>query len=855
MRNVAKVYRLVAFRVCDARLANDFTADVDDRMTAIFSSWMSVVVEWCSVEMDADDIMESLGILIEAVQFLSVVAESFPVLCTPLDTASATGRSKVSAIMELAWGYLRTLVAVYTEVSSSSSEYSGHVAHDGDRIEVGVFVMHLFELLKVCINVSSQQTHAVSLSQSDLNDLMSMLVQFMQLNEEQVEQYLSDGNDFVAADQDDSLELSLRHTGCDFVHEMFMSSPMRIFEAIVSKVESSLMNFYGMLSSESSDANQDGHVLLTQGVAIEQPVCIPEAHLVQLEGSLFALRCMGRKFTKRYLRGQRFEGNCGSGGDDENEVGCGTKSGLSQTQATARDQEVERLQRIISGLVNTFFNDNFLALATSSTCESGSDTSKLSILRGIISSLLSSYSQILPPSSLQFLLNVLITFSSTSLASVECIATRLYHCTALGVVCNLAVKHFQYNVLIVDDVFARSLESFMDICLHAIDSTIHIPLENVTQLLNVASNALRASDDDSPHFLPPTAVEKLIVLGLSTWSDYRNDPFSVEIAQEMVVALLSALKIDGHYGTEQLGSRERLSIFCQVYFPQLEEIVGSMSLGENSKNLGDIAIRVLVESMGSSPGVGSSTTAGGSYDDESNTIIHLMSDPTLRALCKVFELSLESNNQESDEGYRIDIGETLRSVSIFFSIQGLDLSTLDNDLRNEIITAVVNAVHQILTDGDEYNYSAVCGCLSHMLVHFSDVMTGMDNVVVIIQHMVQLIHDVKPCENTRNILMMGIVHIFCRNPVFVSSALGTSTLQGGGNGLAFMIDTWFELHPQLESRYNRHISTLGMLHVVEMYISQGVGEAFLQRLLQLVVQTISGIEQTEAVSFFALITL
>lgn len=723
VRNIAKLYRLVAFRVCDARLANDFTADIDDSMTAIFSSWMQVVVQWCSVDMDTGDILECLGVLIEVIQFLSVVAESFPALCTLSQqqagqsnsgSSSSSNSNMITAIMHLAWRYLHSLVEVYAEVSSPDTEYSGrHIAHDGDRIEVGVFVMHLFELLKICINIissssSSQHTHEMQLGQRDLNDLMSMLVRYMQLSEEQVQQYLVEGNDFVAADQDDCLELSLRHTGCEFVHEMFMSSPGRIFEAIVSKVESDLTNFYANLSGG------EGQELLGQGVMVTEPVLIPEERVTQLEASLFALRCMGRKFTKRYLRSRRglggnsnsSAGGCGGGG-----AGAGGSGGSADAVVEALEREVARLQRVISGLVNTFFNDNFLRLATSTASPSDSESEsegggtnpcKLCICRGIISSLLSSYSQILPVSSLSFLLSVTLQFSSPSLAAVECVAARLYHCSALGVLVNLAVKHFNYSVLTVEQTFERSMESFLHICAHATDSTIHIPLENITNLLNTASAALRSSADPStPHFLPPAAIEQLLLLGLSTWATYRDDPFSVDITRELFLALLTALTIHGHYGTEQIHSRDRLILFCQAYFPPLEAIVADMCLGESQKNLGDIALRVLVEGMAATPDSDDGVGAGGQRDKSYATIISLLGVPTLQALARVFAMSLSEGTPLQGQGeggtgeYRIDIGETLRSLSMFFSIKDLHFDSLDPAIRGEIIADVLNSAHQV----------------------------------------------------------------------------------------------------------------------------------------------------------------
>jgi hypothetical protein len=130
-------------------------------------------------------------------------------------------------------------------------------------------------------------------------------------------------------------------------------------------------------------------------------------------------------------------------------------------------------------------------------------------------------------------------------------------------------------------------------------------------------------------------------------------------------------------------------------------------------------------------------------------------------------------------------------------------------------------------------------------VHFLSVMDDLSNVISLLQHLVRLISTAKRDENNRNILTMGIVHIFCRNPQLVASALSGLTLPGGGDGLTFMIDTWFELHPLLESRYNRHISSLGMMHVMEMYLAQGVGEAFLHRVLQSVVQAVGAVENDD----------
>ena len=832
IRNVAKAYRLVAYRICDARLANDFTADIDDSMTSIFSSWMTLMVEWCRVDMDTGDVLESLGVLIEVVQFLSVVLESFPALASD---------EMINIIMQLAWKYLNSLIGIEGDVFAT---YGGHIPHDGDRIETGVFVMHLFELLKICLNISSQQTTAMSLDQEDLNNLMEMLIQYMRLNDEKVEQYLSEGNEFVANDQDETLELSLRHTGCDFVHELFMSNPTVIFEAIVSKVECDLANFYRLLPGNYGDLSNAQ--LISQGVVVEESVCIPQNHIVALEASLFTLRCMGKKFSKRYMRAQRLRENRSDGG----------KGWDLDAAAQVLEEEGNRIRGIICGLVNTFFNDKFLVMASSTTSdddhdEGDGDVRQLSICRGIISSLITACAPVLPPSLVGFLISVMIEFSSPRLAEMECLASRLYHCTTVGILISIAVRQNNLALFGEDSTFERLLESFLDICSCANDMTIHIPLENASSLLNNASLSLRLADSKKSliHFLTSSSIESLVILAYDMWFTYGSDPFCVEITRESMLSLLSAVKIEGLKNKENLTREDLLTIFCKAYFARLEDIMCTLLEGrENSKNICDNALRVLVESMVSSTASVLSNRAEERAEKETQGLVSLLSIPTLQALTRMLDVSLDSYGQDTDEGYRIDVGDTLRSFNVYFSIKGLELCSVEEDVSNEIITLVLNSTMQILDSGDEYNYPAIAGCLSHLLVHFSRFVNEMEKFISILQHVVRLISESKPKDNIRNVLMMCIVHLFCRDPDLVSNSLSSMCLEGVGNGLGCMIDIWFELHPLLESRYNRHISTLGMMNVLEMYIFQGLGEGFLHRVLQLIVFAVNGIEnETEEV--------
>jgi len=762
LRCIGKVYRVVATKVRDCKLADDFTADVDNAVTGVFESWLSTVCLWSIACVEVEDIMTSLGVLVEIARFIGVVVETFPLMC-------GANSSAVQSAMHSAWRFLHVLVRLRgdEEAEALSGVDWSQIAHDGDRLGVDVLVIHLFEMLKACFNVPTQQSKIGKLNTDDMSQLILVLMQYFRLTPEQLNQIVSSGNEFIASEQDDSYELSMRHAGRLFLIEVYGSSPRTVFDSLLNTVERELkVGLQGFQKME---------------VSFEMATWF--------EAVLLAFISISRPFLKRHVRSQRAVDSA--------------RSSVSKSKIT--DYDISRVVEVLRVLTDTF---NVVPPITGRTEE---QNALFSVVRCAVSRTVTAYACLLAPHvDLSHLILTTVELVSPNYKQ-ESHAARLEHCRALGELLNAAAKHFG-SVQVMNGLqgLDRCIQGCISMCTDCTDATIHIPLESVSVFLRVANTATDERHDSSsaPRYMSNESVSSLVQVGLAVWSNYCYDPFALEVAREMMLYLVQYC----------LSRKEELSVFCEHYMAPLEHLIDSVTSGESgSKSICDMAIKLLVD-------------AAARRNDDENSSNDVLVVPSLRAIVGVMSTYVRSDGC-------VDIGDTLFSLLCLLSTTTLNLNNAPEELKRSLSAVSLQCVQQIFASFNEYMYSAAMGTMCQIATRLKD-FTSEETLHKLLQCALDIVLNTGRGNNHRNIVIMGLVHIFCRNPVLVGRALNSVRVSPQQTALQYFFEAWYCLHPKLESPYSLAVSTAGLVEATRLYSQQGSSSGFLIRTLKVLLSTL-----------------
>ncbi len=160
-----------------------------------------------------------------------------------------------------------------------------------------------------------------------------------------------------------------------------------------------------------------------------------------------------------------------------------------------------------------------------------------------------------------------------------------------------------------------------------------------------------------------------------------------------------------------------------------------------------------------------------------------------------------------------------------------DDNNSDKEIENDNPSSVLDCCHPI------------AGIICHIFCHFLDFVLDKN---LIIQLFVSLFKCIEAADAspTRNSMMMCMIHIFARSPSELMSVINIAQqvyfVDNKPNIFYNLLQKWHELHPLLSSRYNRVISTIGLLNSLQMMDSQisNIQISIKQSLFTLVLDTI-----------------
>lgn len=184
----------------------------ENELARIAPDWIQLceaVVQQCSNIADA----AHRGSLIEVFGSLTALYSAFPEdVTTELHKVLTTSWNLLSTTTS---GYVQTFVH---EDSAVDGDAFGGYTSDGDRLDVEIVLVQIVELWTTIAGNPAPQVRQAF--QQVLGPLTSVFVQLCQLTYEQRQQWQESPTDFVAVNEDDRAELSLRHTAANLVMEL-----------------------------------------------------------------------------------------------------------------------------------------------------------------------------------------------------------------------------------------------------------------------------------------------------------------------------------------------------------------------------------------------------------------------------------------------------------------------------------------------------------------------------------------------------------------------------------------------------------------------------------------------------------
>lgn len=266
--------------------------------------------------------------------------------------------------------------------------------------------------------------------------------------------------------------------------------------------------------------------------------------------------------------------------------------------------------------------------------------------------------------------------------------------------------------------------------------------------------------------------------------------------------------------------------FLDHFLPPLQHVVGEIMVNESSKVLATMGIKLLVDAASRPPSVSQSFRA-----------VNFLAMSSTNEIIRIFHMA-------SEKGGDVDVGDTIHSFACLLSAKSLDLSFMSVEMGTDLSNHILRSVELIFADSKEYHFQVAVAAIYQIINHFLTV-CNIPLLQNLLQFMVTFVSKSGKTNTHRNILLMGIIHIFNRSPLLIAQTLSLFQISSEESALQYLIDVWFDLHPQIESPYNLHVSSHGMVELIKIYCDRGASSGFLTRIFRILLTTLAGVVKNE----------
>lgn len=769
-----KVMRFSTFTLGEANISCGFEEDEASFILSQFiPHWAAVNCECLAAYVNQpESVLKNLPMLIDLCCTLSYVLDYFAEDCG----------MDLKAVCSLAFAVLRTVESHYHH--SDIDDYSGY-SSDGDRIDLEILVLHLFELINTGMSNSRfDDSDTAGNGVFDENDretvdgTVRLLTSFMMLGQSQVDLWVESPNDYTLIEYDDVQETDyLRNVCAEVLREICCGSKGAVYLSIMSAAQAEFTAKQPLLQQYLSSGGSSG---ADGGIAQAARV---------IETYLWVLGIVGKGYVSALLKSRRIVSKQAAGGGKEN----------SKTGKYAAITEAAPPQDVIS-LVHTvavFVLDFPAAIALQQQNGASANDVSLALLQYRVLWLCGEIIYLFQGAHIicaiakkcEGLLNP-ANYLSLRLQACRTLARILKHpkaytealeegqpASADGTSASASASPLELHI-------DTLVEGVTEMIPHCNENSLHVPFETLRLL--VRSHGGRFSE---------SAVNHVTQVSLQVMSHFCNDSILVEIASDALVQVLKACPCDilcrvtgticlefTRHAVFDETQRARLPASCVETFllllSKMAVLITRRDAGEESVPLTRSVLELLIAAV-SVP-----------------ALMHRHAGCIMRAVTGVLECMPQ---------------EPLDRLQVF---QGIPLPAFANTLLlavNSTIQTLYSASSE--PGANEADFAPAMGMYCHLTLKASH-LTGIEAFGAVLVSAFQAAQHEKASTRRRHTLCMSVVNLLARNAGQTLHLLNHTFDIAQNDSRSFFFATWEQMHESLASRYNLFVSCVALVEVL-----------------------------------------
>ena len=826
-QRVAKFMRIAIGKLGKCRLDSGLSRVDIASSNAMITSWTAIALSWVESCHTVELIQLHLAMMMELFKFLEISLEAFP---------ENTSNCNLNAVL----ASLNVLVLIKNYDRSNhrgpsllfGTDLVGNCGYtsDGDRIDFELLVIQIFEILSSGLfYVSGQQSTALLVE--NIEQITHIMFHFMQLNNQELEDWDSDPNRFVNADQVDTRYFSIRRSGSQLVRRVCKIAKEHAFVTFLRISKDGILGFFDRFIGIDKDRDGDRDRIFVGNGNIEgedttsvqrlegpsnqlqQPSCrrlerrpslsnMSMQDVVWLEGILWTLMAVCRRYMKVWAMERR--------SNDGDQTAPTPTAPVSFTGSPCSPGcPVASVDADSSVGISSKPHPIFAAVPPQSLASYILYVCKVLLWHEHIPALLKGRALSL------YCLVVHIHDSAESvqvlIKAVELMkeekdkdapfALRLQACRAVFQMINKLSRCY-CNL----EVHMNALDSMLPATRHS-DTTLSAII--VTQAVECTLQLSNDTDDTTVHILIELAVEALknfvnslsrrcvaliVKLGCVIWRQYCKNALILDLTLDI---FMRVLVLPDHQGYQPM-LEQGLPVFRAMLFDNMS----TSSPSSSSCYEGILRILAKIGSVGASSSAVPAVAVAKAQSIE--LLVHCSNSPELSAFLKEIMSALVivlSGCCKHGEAVHALVGEALYA-----------------QLGQSIARAVQRAFSAVERQGDaaaEIVAPAV-GLMCHAALYLGSAV-GEQCVVELLSQAACLIRNHASSRHVKYCTMMGFVHLFARNTEEMVRLIVIVQLNPVLHGsLLKLVRLWLQLHLQLGSRYNCIISSLGLIKLIEV---------------------------------------
>lgn len=841
LRQLFKLVKLIVSRICVAKIGEELEKELSLEVNCIFVEWLRYTSDWCVnigcvTQMDpryAVDILRNTPILIEIVDLQTYIIECY---------SETDAKILIGLAVQHSWNILGSLSTVYLhhDVHDNSSLVRNedlYDEYDGDRVTTDILVMKCLCLLRVYLTSSSDlsESNAVLGNAQYMTELLRMIVTYIQLNEEQLSLFYSNGNEFFSLDQtqEDSsnFDCGIRDLGKEFILELLSVSPA-IYQVVLTFVNQQCdMLYTSHIKSNRRFSDLSNNAIPLRNALMNEFECIvplQTSQLLWLESLIFVMICIGKRYLKK-----------------------ANKKKLRYMESN----DVYHMDGIVRELaeVKNLIQNIIVPFISVTTQAGGINIQSYPLLCSASFNLCSMYISLFDFQDISCLLSSMFHLTrhghalpfSLVLQCIRSFGVIIKNTRDVTGISNESMPSLKYPSATVLEEFVNNA---IEISKRSNENTLHVVLESITvyldnsiSVIKSCSNALASSSDDGSvasnagqfnHFvlsqigISYDSIVKLTSLVVTVWTGHETDPFLIELAREL---LCSTLLLSAKYTVNDEIRSKNVEVFASVYLHFIHyNILNAQQGFINHEFMTNMAIRLLVESCVTSLSI---------------PLLKLTVEVILHAIPLSFQALTNIPSQARPQGS--NLFEQFRNICMLMSREQLSLKTnFSSEQHNSLLQIILEYALRALSSNSNDRSAwtpdlyAAGGVLCQLVNEFNELIPN-DMLHSIVHRVFSLLSSYPSSNNSKYVLAMVLVHLLTRFPSRMTNILHSMpSTDGNSNALAVMIDVWFELHDRINSKYNLVVSTFGWLELMKMYVQYGKEELFLLRCVRTVLQSL-----------------